>query len=402
MSQRPRPVTPQTTTSHTWAEHLIYMEGGADVLSFDLSRPAPTVRESRLWGLLACVSVGAIAMYLSTAPVWPFTLAGGRHPIDGAMLAILVGMAIGNFREPPPSLRPGLQFAVKQILPAGIVLLGARLDLRDLVNIGGAGLALSLGVVAVSIALLVGLGRLFKLPRRLALLLGVGTAICGGSAIVATAPVIEAEEEEIAFSVATVALLGLIAMFALPLLASVLGMSERGFGILAGLTIHQTPQVVAAGFAYGPDAGGTATLVKLVRICLLAPAVLVIGFFSARGRAKEADGATRRARVRELVPNFVLGLLALVALRTSGLLPEFTIHLAPGSLLGRGDVRLSTVALADAASKLAIVIAMAAVGLETRLAAFRKTGLRPLVAAALGSAVVIALVYAAIGALGLG
>ncbi len=112
--------------------------------------------------------------------------------------------------------------------------------------------------------------------------LGIGTAICGGTAIVAAAPVIEAEEAEVVFGVATVTLLGLIGMFLLPVLGHWLALSDKAFGIWAGLAIHQLPQVVAAGFAYSPGAGEQATVVKLARICLLAPIVFIVGFIYAR------------------------------------------------------------------------------------------------------------------------
>ena len=129
--------------------------------------------------------------------------------------------------------------------------------------------------LVIALLLLLLLTRALKLPAKLGVLLGVGTAICGGTAIVATAPVIEAEEKDVVFSVATVTLLGLIAMFTLPIIGQFLHLTSKAFGIWAGLAIHQTPQVIAAGFSYSPEAGGTATIVKLARVCLLAPVVFI-------------------------------------------------------------------------------------------------------------------------------
>src|SRR5205807_8098122 len=148
----------------------------------------------------------------------------------------------------------------------------------------------------VALVLLFFLTRMLKLPRKLGVLLGVGTAICGGTAIVATAPVIEAEEKDVVFSVATVTLLGLIAMFSLPIIGHMLELSSKAFGIWAGLAIHQTPQVVAAGFAYSNEAGQTATIVKLARVCLLAPVVFLIGLVYARNKLK-ATGASERKNI---------------------------------------------------------------------------------------------------------
>jgi uncharacterized integral membrane protein (TIGR00698 family) len=189
----------------------------------------------------------------------------------------------------------------------------------------------------VALALLLLLTRLLKLPGKLGVLLGVGTAICGGTAIVATAPVIEAEEKDVVFSVATVTLLGLIAMFTLPVIGHLMDLSSKAFGIWAGLAIHQTPQVIAAGFSYSPEAGGTATIVKLARVCLLAPVVFIIGVVYARQKLKET-GVSERKRINyfHLFPMFVIGFLAVALVNTVGLLPKLTLHIADGSLLRAG------------------------------------------------------------------
>ena len=165
------------------------------------------------------------------------------------MMAIILGMLLSNGWALPKVLQPGLKFSVKKLLPVGIVLLGARLDFTKMLKVGGQGLMLSVLETVVALLLLLGLTWMLKLPRKLGVLLGIGTAICGGTAIVATAPVIEAEEKDVAFSVATVTLLGLIGMFVLPFIGHLLDLSPKAFGVWAGLAIHQTPQVNAAGFA---------------------------------------------------------------------------------------------------------------------------------------------------------
>src|SRR5262249_55415031 len=158
------------------------------------------------------VGVTLVAMSLAEVRVWPFTLPDGRHPIEPVMMAIVLGMALSSCWAVPKSLQPGIKFSVKKLLPLGIILLGARLNFRDLAKAGFEGLVLSICETLVALLLLFLLTRLLKLPAKLGTLLGVGTAICGGTAIVATAPVIEAEEKDVVFSVATVTLLGLIAM----------------------------------------------------------------------------------------------------------------------------------------------------------------------------------------------
>src|SRR6202042_1975499 len=150
------------------------------------------------------------------------------------------------------------------------IFLGARLDFEQIIKLGAVGVAMSCGEVILALILMFALTKWLKLSGKLGTLLGIGTAICGGTAIVAAAPVIEAEESDVVFGVATVTLLGLVAMFILPPLGHLMAMSDKAFGIWAGLSIHQLPQVVAAGFDYSQPAGGQATVVKLARICLLA------------------------------------------------------------------------------------------------------------------------------------
>jgi len=255
-----KPSTPlpiaMSQPDYSWAEYLDYMEGGgSDVVSLPAGKPAvavPAKGHHPIWGVLVAIGVTLAAIWLAELPFQPFTLAGNRHPIEPVMLAIVLGMALSNAWALPKRLQPGIKFSVKKLLPLGIVLLGARLNFGELLRVGRDGLMLSVLETIVALALLLLLTRLLKLPPKLGVLLGVGTAICGGTAIVATAPVIEAEEKDVVFSVATVTLLGLIAMFTLPIVGHMLDLSSKAFGVWAGLAIHQTPQVVAAGFAYSP------------------------------------------------------------------------------------------------------------------------------------------------------
>src|SRR2546430_373835 len=178
-------------------------------------------------------------------------------------------------------------------------------------------------------------------------------------------------------------------MFVLPVLGHFLDLSSKQFGVWAGLAIHQTPQVVAAGFAYSPEAGQTATIVKLARVCLLAPVVFIIGVIYARQRL-QATGVSERKHINyfHLFPMFVLGFLAVALLKTLGLLPDLTVHVTKG-LLNAGHHNLSLAGLAEQISKLCITISMAGVGLETKFAAMRQTGLKPF-AASLVAVLVVA------------
>jgi len=381
---------------YSWAEYLDYMEGGgSDVVNLPPAKPAvaaPAKKDHPLWGVLVAIGLTLAAIYLAELPFAPFTLAGNRHPIEPVMLAIVLGMALSNAWALPKWLQPGIKFSVKKILPLGIVLLGARLNFGEMLKVGGDALMLSVLETVVALVLLLALTRLLKLPGKLGVLLGVGTAICGGTAIVATAPVIEAEEKDVVFSVATVTLLGLIAMFTLPLIGHLLELNSRQFGVWAGLSIHQTPQVIAAGFSYSPEAGGMATIVKLARVCLLAPVVFIIGVVYARQKLK-ATGVSERKRINyfHLFPMFVIGFLAVALLNTVGLLPKLTLHIAEKSLIAAGDRDLNLATLLEQVSKFCIIISMAGVGLETKFAAMRQTGLKPFVASLVAVLVVAVL-----------
>src|SRR5947207_1459503 len=378
--------------------------GGSDVVSVPSVKPAAApapIKYYPVWGVLASIAVTLVAIWLSEVKFPPFTLAGGRHPIEPVMLAIVLGMILSNCWVLPKALQPGLKFSVKKLLPLGIILLGARLNFGEMLKVGADGLLLSILETVVALSLLLLLTRLLNLPQKLGTLLGVGTAICGGTAIVARAPVIEADEKDVVFSVATVTLLGLIGMFTLPVIGHLLNLSSKAFGVWAGMAIHQTPQVVAAGFAYSPEAGQTATIVKLARVCLLAPVVFIIGVIYARQRL-EATGVSERKHINyfHLFPMFVLGFLAVALLKTMGLLPDLTVHVTKG-LLNAGDHNLSLGGLAEQISKLCIAISMAGVGLETKFAAMRQTGLKPSGVSLLAVLAVAALILALIRGMGI-
>jgi uncharacterized membrane protein YadS len=199
-----------------------------------------------------------------------------------------------------------------------------------------------------------------------------------------------------------VTLLGLIGMFLLPVLGHLMGLTEGAFGVWAGLAIHQTPQVVAAGFAYGEHAGETATVVKMSRVCLLAPVVFATGLIYARNKARRQEAAEHKhINYFALFPKFVFGFLALALLRTLGWLPDLSIHLPQAAGFGEVQREFSMAALAQMGANFFIVMSMAGVGLETKFAAMRQTGVRPLVAAAVSALVIAATVLSLIKLLGI-
>ncbi|MCS6994879.1 MAG: putative sulfate exporter family transporter, partial [Anaerolineales bacterium] len=213
-------------------------------------------------------------------------------------------------------------------------------------------------------------------PPKLAALIGVGTAICGNTAIVATAPVLKADEEEMGFAVATITLFGLLAVLLYPLIGHALGLSERAFGLWAGTAVNDTSQVVAVSAIYSQLSLDVATVVKLTRNTLMAPLIFLFGWVSSRAPSRPMSDSAARFAWRKLMPGFVLGFLAMALLRTlgvaAGLLPQSVSH--PGNL----QAAASFLKGADEVSKFLILMALTGVGLNTNLASLRRLGLKPL------------------------
>jgi uncharacterized integral membrane protein (TIGR00698 family) len=275
------------------------------------------------------------------------------------LLAVWLGLVIASVRALPASTGAGLRFAQQRVLRLGIILLGARLSLGDVAAIGFGALGLvALCMVAVFAFVLL-IGRLARLPRRLVVLIGVGTAVCGNSAIIATAPVVKAEEREVSFAVATITLFGTLAVFLYPLLGGALHLSDATFGMWSGVAVNDTSQVVAASAAYSTEARDVATVVKLVRNTLMAPLILLIALWWSRTAATTVAGSTARAGALKAFPLFVLGFLVMALLRTVGVIDP------------------SSARLLDEIAKVCLLVALAAVGLSTRLGLLRAVGPAP-------------------------
>jgi uncharacterized membrane protein YadS len=267
------------------------------------------------------------------------------------------------------------------VLRTAIVLLGATFSFAQVVAIGGKALLMVVALMLLALAVAHTLGRLMGTPGRLATLIGVGTAVCGNTAIVATAPVIGARDDEVSFAIATNTLFGTMAVFLYPFIGRALGLDDASFGTWAGTAVNDTSQVVATGFAFSDAAGKVATAVKLTRNALMGGVILAMGLAYARQVAAEAaaragaDGGSATAalpsigwakRLQQSLPLFVVGFLALALVNTLGGIRALSA--AAGT-----DV---TVWLQYAA-KFLILVALAGVGLSTRFAAMRKTGMKP-------------------------
>jgi uncharacterized integral membrane protein (TIGR00698 family) len=280
---------------------------------------------------------------------------------------------------------PGIRFAAGPLLRAGIVLLGARLSLGEIARIGLPALGTIVVTMTASLALVLLLARIVKVENRLAVLLAVGSAVCGNTAIVATAPVLAARPREVAYAVATITLFGTLAVLLYPSIGHLVGLSQSSFGLWAGVAIHDTSQVVAAGAAYGPAALDVAAVVKLIRNALMAPLLMLIAWGWASYGDADGDAVARaRPPLRRAIPPFVLGFLALAALRSIGLIgPDL-------------------VATLDTIARAFVLVALAGIGASTRFRELRETSWRPL-AIGLGVALIVGLgSLLAIQTLGLG
>lgn len=239
----------------------------------------------------------------------------GRAWLESLVLAILLGTAVRTSYRIDRRFDPGIQVGAKLLLEIAVVLLGASVSAGALLE-NGAGLIGGIAaVVALAIVLSYTIGRSFGLPRKMALLIACGNSICGNSAIAAVAPVIDADGQDVAASIAFTAVLGVVVVLALPLLDSLLSFSPVQFGVFAGLTVYAVPQVLAAAGAVSLSSVHIGTLVKLVRVLMLGPVVLVL---SLRGRR---DGG-RRPSLSHMVPWFIAGFLLLLTLRSLGAIPE--------------------------------------------------------------------------------
>jgi uncharacterized integral membrane protein (TIGR00698 family) len=334
-------------------------------------------RSSWVPGLAVAVAIAVAAYELHELPVPPFSIgAPARHPIDAMLIAIVLGMAVRNTVGLPALLTPGVRFSVTKLMALGIVLMGARLDFYEVVRTSKMALIASVICVGVALGMTVWLCRRLGVSGKLGLLIGVGTAICGGTAIAVVAPVIEAEESETAFAIATVTLFGMIALFVLPLLGTALGMSQLEFGVWAGTSVHQTPQVIATGFAYGAESGQIATIVKLVRVLLLAPVAVGLGvWYAQQKRRRQIAHVTKIGKLGTLIPPFILGFVGLALANTLHFLPDFTLHLQESFAWAAQEVDVVTAKLATTASTFVLTVAMAGVGLGVHLRGLARTGL---------------------------
>lgn len=312
-------------------------------------------------GLALCGVVTAAGYALQQVE----TTLSGRVWIEALVLAILVGAAIRTVWTPGQRWQPGINFSAKLLLEIAVVLLGASISAATILSAGWALLTSILAIVAGVIMLSFTIGRMLGLSKRLAILVACGNSICGNSAIAAVAPVIGADCDDVASSIAFTAVLGVIVVLILPVIGALMGMTQLAYGALAGLTVYAVPQVIAATTPIGVKAVQIGTLVKLIRVLMLGPVCLALSLVTPRLR-EETEPAGHltagdrpppgRPAIHHLVPWFIIGFLAMVGLHSANLLP------AP-ALAPIGE-----------AATLLTVISMAALGLGVDIRSVSRAG----------------------------
>ncbi len=316
----------------------------------------------------------------------------GSSPVSGVPVAIILGLLFRNTIALPPSLTPGLKFATTTILRAGIVLVGIRLSLFDVVRLGIAGLPVVLGAIVTGLLFVTWFNRRLGLPPRLGILIAAGTSICGVTAIVSTAPAIEADEREVAYAVANVVAFGLIGMLLYPYLAHAILNTSETIGLFLGTAIHDTSQVVGAALTYKQMYDDdvvlrVATVTKLTRNIFLAVVIPVLTWMYRRSQARIGAGGVG-AVTTSIVPGFVVGFLLMALVRTVG---DATLGSA-GAAFGVWSAEAwgsITKDLGDFwASQVLLGTAMAAVGLNTSFRVFKGVGLKPFAVGMAGALVV--------------
>lgn len=337
--------------------------------------PMKQKRQEFMQGISITFVLAVVAKYLAG---FPFLSIMGQ-----LVIAILLGMLYRGIIGVPQQAMKGISFSSKTLLRYGIILLGMRLNLVDIVHAGPKVLAIAIINIVFTICAVYGIAKLFKVENRLGLLTACGTAICGAAAVVAISPQIKANDDETAIGAATVAILGTIFTLVYTILYPVLGLTAKGYGIFSGATLHEIAHVIAAAAPGGKDAVDLAVIVKLTRVALLVPVAIVLGVWTNRIERKK-NTTVQKASWRSIpIPWFILGFLVMSGINTLGIIPTgFT-----------NQIILLAYFL--------IAMAMAGLGLNVDLATFRRLGMKSFAAGFIGSVLLSILGYLLIDLFGL-
>lgn len=327
-------------------------------------------RGMSVWpGALVCALIAAVA-----------TVIGGALPLLGSAIpAVITGVVISMVRKPGTRVQPGIGYSSKFVLQCAVVLLGAQLSLASVVQVGLESLPVMLSSLTVCLLAAWLVGRALGVDRDLRVLIGVGTGICGASAIAAISPVIRAKSADIAYAISTVFLFNILAVLAFPAVGHALGMNPHTFGLFAGTAVNDTSSVVAAASVFSASALGFAVVVKLVRTLMIIP--ISVGLAVIEVKRIGGERLTFCGAIR-LVPWFLVGFLVVATLTSLGAIPD---------------------SLADSLTQVSVFLvamALAGIGLSTDLRAIRTAGFKPLLLGGILSVLVAGTTLAALAVTG--
>ena len=321
-------------------------------------------------GIILSVGVALLACWLeSLLPI---------HLIGSAVIAMFIGMFLNHFLRNTKVFASGLKFTSKKILKFAIILLGLSLNITTILNVG----KMSLTVMIFTLLTCFGggyfIGKALGLNWKLSNLISAGTGICGGSAIAAIAPTIDADDNDVAYAMSATFLFDMAMIVLFPIMGQAMGMTDQAFGIWAGTAVNDTSSVVATGYAFSEGAGDFATMVKLTRTLAIIPTVITFAFVQLRLKRKEAlanskNGSELKANfsISKIFPWFILGFLAMSIVASVFPIPA------------------AVVSGTKSASKFLMVCALAAIGLNTSFSSMKKAGIRPMIHGFIISALVV-------------
>ena len=332
---------------------------------------------SYLPGLLAALAIAAVAKWIEELlPV---------HMIGASVIAMFIGIVINAIRKPNKTFAPGIKFTSKKVLKFAIILLGASLNIATILNVGKFSLAVMVFTLLTCFGVGHFTGKWLGLNWKMSNLISAGTGICGGSAIAAIAPVIDATDTDVAFGISATFLFDMAMIVLFPLMGQALGLSDQAYGLWAGTAVNDTSSVVAAGYAFSEGAGDFATMVKLTRTLAIIPTVVIFALINLRIKRKAAQNSEAKFQVKisSIFPWFILGFLAMAGLSSLGWIPA------------------NIAAFLKSTSKFLMIAALAAIGLNTSFRDMRKVGLKPMLHGFIISALVVLVALGVEWALGL-
>ena len=321
-----------------------------------------------IMGILICALTALLSIQISNY-IGIELLKLEKSPISPIIIAIIVGSLVSNSVKIIHNFADGFTFSIKYLLKLGIIFLGIRLSVSDILLYGSQGLIVIIPCIAISIFIVKSLRSYFNVSDNLSLLIAVGTSICGATAIVALAPAINAKKEEISYAIANITVFGLIAMFLYPLLAyMVFDDNSLAVGLFLGTSIHETAQVAGSGMIYAeqyenPSVLDIATVIKLVRNTMMVIVIPLLAYL-----AKKDSNLNNKINIGSIFPYFIIGFLAFGIIRTIGDQFEYQI----GSEIWNNFIHYIKYS-----AELLLIIAMSAVGYNTKLDKFKNLGLKP-------------------------